>query len=113
MYLYIYIWCNEKGFSPTIAEWHTSLVTNGGSSLPVSKGHYQREGVLWHHEELCEAARDCVHQRSTKHDFNYLLTNEHLLPNSVLCQVIPDTLVLKQCKKVLDKKNSIYIDGHE
>ena len=101
---------------------------NAGSFPDNEQGHYQRQGILWQHEELCEAARDHIRSNAvvngqpnmTAVSFCYWV-NESLLPNSVLDPGYPRQICLETtCKglhklgfHVLDKKKGIYIDGHE
>ena len=44
----------------TVREWQSTFFKNSGSFPDSEQGHYQRIGILWQHEELCEAARDYV-----------------------------------------------------
>ena len=41
---------------------------NAGSFPDSEQGHYQRKGILWQHEELCEAARDYVRSNAVVKD---------------------------------------------
>ena len=42
----------------TVQKWRKSFYDNGGTDS--EQGHYQMQGLLWHDEELCKAARDYV-----------------------------------------------------
>ena len=75
--------------------------------IPDSEqGHYQRQGLLWYDEELCEATRDYVRANAvvkgrpnlTSISFTHWV-NDHLLPNSVLGPGFPRHIGLETGRK--------------
>ena len=74
----------------TVREWRKSFYDNSGTFPDSEQGHYQRQGLLWYDEELCEAARDYVRANAVVKGRPNLTSisftrwaNDHLLPNSV------------------------------
>ena len=64
---------------------------NTGLFPDSEQGHYQRKGILWQDEELCEAARDYIRSNAVvkgRPNLNAVSfcrwVNESLLPNSIL-----------------------------
>ena len=112
----------------TVREWRKTFCDNAGSFPDSEQGHYQRQGVLWQDEELCEAACDFVRKNAVVKGKPNMTSisfcrwvNEQLLPSSILKPGIPRHIGVETGRKwlhelgfeVLDKKKGVYIDGHE
>ena len=112
----------------TIREWRYKFFKNQGEFPDSEQGKYQRHGVLYHNEELNEAASDYVRANAVVKGRPNMTAgsfcrwvNENLLPNSVLDPGYPRKISVQTARKwlhelgfvVLDKKKGVYIDGHE
>lgn len=112
----------------TIGRWRKLFYDNAGTFPDSEQGHYQRQGVLWSDEELCEAARTYIRQNAVvkgRPNMNAVSftrwVNDHLLPNSILEPGFPRHIGVETGRKwlhelgfeVLNKKKGVYIDGHE
>jgi len=112
----------------TVRRWRKLFYDNAGTFPDSEQGHYQRRGILWSDEELCEAARSYVRQNAvvkgrpnmTAVSFTRWV-NDHLLPSSILEPGFPRHIGLETGRKflhelgfeVLNQKKGVYIDGHE
>ena len=111
-----------------VRDWRKSFFANSGSFPDSEQEKCKWQGVLWHNEELCEAA--CGYVRSDavmrgKPNMTAISfcrwVNESLLPNSVLEPGFPQHIGVTTAQtwlpelglEVLDKKKGVYIDGHE
>ena len=112
----------------TVRQWKNVFFLNEGSFPDSLQGKYQRQGILWKHEELNEAATDYVRSNAVikgKPNMTAISfcrwVNESLLPNSVLDPGYPRKISVQTARRwlhelgfeVLDKKKGIYRDGHE
>ena len=48
----------------TIGRWRKLFYDNAGTFPDSEQGHYQRQGVLWSDEELCETAHTYIRQNA-------------------------------------------------
>ena len=112
----------------TVREWRGTFLCNDGSFPGSLQGKYQRTGVLEQNEELNKHARKYVRENAnvkgrpnmTTASFCQWVNNE-LLPNSVLEPGFPRKISVDTARRwlhhldfqVLDRKKSVYIDGHE
>ena len=112
----------------TVREWRGTFLCNDGSFPGSLQGRYQLTGVLGQNEELNKHVRKYVRENAnikgkpnmTTASFCQWVNNE-LLPNSVLEPGFPRKISVDTARrwlhhldfKVLDRKNGVYIDGHE
>ena len=112
----------------TIRQWRSDLVGNDGEMPESQQGKYQREGVLWHNEELNKVAREYVHNNSSiKGKPNMTVqyfckwVNKSLLPNLTLEPGFPRKVSMATARRwlhqmgfeVITPRKGIFIDGHE
>ena len=112
----------------TVREWKVSFYANSGTFPDSKQGHYQRQGVLWNDEELCEAARDYVCSNAVVKGRPNMTSisfcrwvNEKLLPNSILEPGFPRHTAVETARKwlhelgfeVLNKQKGVYIDSFQ
>ena len=112
----------------TVREWRATFIANEGEFPDTMQGKYQREGVLWHNEELNKIAtryireNTCVKGRPNMTASSFCKwVNEILLPNHVLTPGYPRHIAIETGRKwlhelgfqILDHKKGTYVDGHE
>jgi len=92
----------------TVRRWRKLFYDNADTFPDCEQGHYQRQGLLWSDEELCEAARSYVRQNAvvkgrpnmTAVSFTRWV-NDHLLPSSILEPGFPRYIGLETGRKFL------------
>ncbi len=112
----------------TVRRWRKLFYDKAGTFPDSEQGYYQRRGVLWSDEELCEAARRYVRESAvakgrpnmTAVSFTRWV-NDCLLPNSILEPGFPRHIGVETGRiflhelgfEVLNKKKGVYIDNAE